>query len=114
MSLKSENKVSLKGKIIEERKDSDSTKGEKKSIKVGIEEKKIRMRKEESVENIGKHLSFYTKERERSRVLIFMTCLLFYLCIRRHILTLTILILLFLVLLYLCFRILRMIQDNQI
>jgi len=39
-------------------------KGEKKSIKVKSGEKKIRMRKKENVENIGKYLSFYTKESE--------------------------------------------------
>ena len=40
MSLKSENKVSLKGKIIEERKDSDSTKGEKNQLKSGLKRRK--------------------------------------------------------------------------
>jgi len=99
VSLKTENKVSFKERTREERKDSNSVKGEKKLIEVESGENKIRMKKEESIENIGKH----------SKVLPFLTCLLFYLCLRRYILTLTILILLFLVLLYLFYRILKMI-----
>ena len=51
VSLKSENKVCLKKIVREERKDSDSTNGEKKSIEAKSGEKKMRMRKEESVEN---------------------------------------------------------------
>jgi hypothetical protein len=39
-------------------------KGEKKPIEAENGEKKIRMRKEEHVENVGKHLSFYTKKNE--------------------------------------------------
>ena len=49
-------------KIREERKDSDSAKGYKRSIKTESGKKKIRMRKEECVENIGKYLSFFIKE----------------------------------------------------
>jgi hypothetical protein len=51
VSLKSENKVCLKKIVREERKDSDSTNGEKKSIEAKSGEKKMRMRKEKSVEN---------------------------------------------------------------
>jgi len=40
MSLKSANKVSLKEKIKEERKDSDLAKGEKKSIELKVERRK--------------------------------------------------------------------------
>ena len=46
VSLKSENKVSLK-KIWDERKDSDLATGEKNSIEVESREKKIRMKKKE-------------------------------------------------------------------
>jgi hypothetical protein len=62
VSFKSENKVSLKKKIGEKRLRFSNRR--KKSIEVESREKKIRMRKEERVENIGKHLSFYTKESE--------------------------------------------------
>jgi hypothetical protein len=50
VSLKSENKIGFNGKIREDRKDLDLVKGEKKSIKTKNEDKKIRMRKENSVE----------------------------------------------------------------
>jgi hypothetical protein len=40
ISLKSANKVSLKEKIKEERKDSDLAKGEKKSIELRVERRK--------------------------------------------------------------------------
>jgi hypothetical protein len=63
VSFKSENKVSLKKKKIGEKRLRFSNR-RKKSIEVESREKKIRMRKEERVENIGKHLSFYTKESE--------------------------------------------------
>jgi hypothetical protein len=49
------------------------------------------MRKEESVENISKHLSIYTKE-SVIKSAYFYDMSMIYLCIRRHILTLTILI----------------------
>jgi hypothetical protein len=59
-------KLALK-KIRNERKDSEiRLKKKKKSIKAKSGEKKIRMRKEKNVENISKHLSFYTKSEIKS------------------------------------------------
>jgi hypothetical protein len=68
----------------------------------------MRMRKEKSVENIDKHLVSIQK-RARLRVFIFLTCLWFYLCIKKHILTPIILNFLFPMLLYICYRIMKMI-----
>jgi hypothetical protein len=66
------------------------------------------MSKEESVENIGKHLSFYIEENEIKSA-YFSDMLMILLVYKETFLTLTILIILFQVLLYLCYKILRMI-----
>lgn len=107
MSLKNKNKVSLKKRIREERKELDSAKRKKKSIEAKSREKKIKMKKRREC-NISKHLSFYTKESENKNA-YFSDILMILLMYKEHILILTILILLSLVLLYLCYSILRMI-----
>jgi len=99
-----------KNKVSQERRRLDSVKiwinedlverGENKRGK-----KKGRVIKEESVQkNIKKHVNCFLQREVRLKMLIFLTCLWFYLYIRRHILTLMTLII---VLLLFCFLITR-------
>jgi Flp pilus assembly protein TadB len=76
-----------------ERNGNSAERGEKK-----IGEKRKKVRKEKCEKN---NMLAFIQKKMRYRLLIFLTCLCFYLCIRRHVLTLMNLILVFLVFFFL-------------